>query len=79
MTNHVHLLIIPMQEYGISTLMQSLGKRYVQYINKTYKRTGTLWEGRYKAGLVDSQKYLLICMWYIGLNPVRASMVLMVH
>lgn len=58
MTNHVHMLITPMQKYGISALMQSLGKRYVQYINKTYKRTGTLWEGRYKASLIDSQQYL---------------------
>ena len=75
MTNHVHMLITPMQEYGISALMQSLGKRYVQYINKTYKRTGTLWEGRYKASLIDSQRYLLTCMCYIELNPVRANMV----
>lgn len=75
MTNHVHMLITPMQDYGISALMQSLGKRYVQYINKTYQRTGTLWEGRYKASLVDSQRYLLTCMRYIELNPVRANMV----
>jgi putative transposase len=75
MTNHVHMLITPMQEHGISALMQSLGKRYVQYINKTYRRTGTLWEGRYKASLIDSQHYLLTCMRYIELNPVRANMV----
>ena len=75
MTNHVHMLITPMQEHGISALMQSLGKRYVQYINKTYKRTGTLWEGRYKASLVDSNGYLFSCMRYIELNPVRANMV----
>lgn len=74
MTNHVHLLITPMQDYGISALMQSLGKRYVQFINHTYQRTGTLWEGRYKASLVDSQAYLLTCMRYIELNPVRAGM-----
>lgn len=75
MTNHVHMLITPMKENGISLLMQSLGKRYVNYINKTYKRTGTLWEGRYKASLIDSQRYLLTCMRYIELNPVRAGMV----
>lgn len=75
MTNHVHLLITPMQEYGIPAVMQSLGKRYVQYINRAYKRTGTLWEGRYKASLIDSQQYLLSCMRYIELNPVRAGMV----
>jgi putative transposase len=72
MTNHVHLLVTPMQEYGVSACMQSLGKRYVQYINRTYRRTGALWEGRYKAGLIDSRAYLLTCMRYIELNPVRA-------
>ena len=75
MTNHVHMLITPMQDNGIPALMQSLGKRYVQYINKTYRRTGTLWEGRYKASLVDSHRYLFSCMRYIELNPVRANMV----
>ena len=55
--------------------MQSLGRRYVRYINTTYRRTGTLWEGRFKASIVDSEAYLLSCMHYIELNPVRASMV----
>lgn len=75
MTNHVHLLVTPMVDYGISQMMQSLGRRYVYYVNKTYRRTGTLWEGRYKSSLVDSDAYLLTCMRYIELNPVRASMV----
>jgi len=75
MTNHVHLLVTPMVEYGISQMMQSLGRRYVYYINKLYKRTGTLWEGRYKSSLVDSDRYLLTCMRYIELNPIRANMV----
>lgn len=75
MTNHVHLLVTPFKDLGISLMMQSLGRRYVKYINHTYQRTGTLWEGRYKASLVDSEKYLLICMRYIESNPVRASMV----
>ena len=75
MTNHVHLLVTPMAEHGISQMMQALGRRYVYYINKAYKRTGTLWEGRYKSSLVDSDKYLLTCMRYIELNPVRAQMV----
>jgi len=75
MTNHVHLLVTPMQEHGIGEMMQALGRRYVYYINKTYRRTGTLWEGRYKASLVDSEAYLLSCMRYIELNPVRAEMV----
>jgi len=75
MTNHVHLLVTPMADFGISQMMQALGRRYVYYINKTYKRTGTLWEGRYKSSLIDSDKYLLTCMRYIELNPVRANMV----
>jgi len=75
MTNHVHLLVTPMQEQGIGEMMQALGRRYVYYINKTYRRTGTLWEGRYKASLVDSDACLLTCMRYIELNPVRAEMV----
>ncbi len=75
MTNHVHLLVTPMKGSGVSQMMQALGRRYVYYVNKTYKRTGTLWEGRYKSSLIDSDKYLLTCMRYIELNPIRASMV----
>ena len=75
MTNHVHLLVTPMSDYGVSQMMQALGRRYVCYINKTYNRTGTLWEGRYKSSLIDSDAYLLTCMRYIELNPVRARMV----
>lgn len=75
MTNHVHLLVTPMVEQGVSQMMQTLGRRYVYYINKTYKRTGTLWEGRYKSSLIDSDCYLLTCMRYIELNPIRAAMV----
>jgi len=75
MTNHVHLLITPLGEDGIGKVMQMLGRYYVQYYNYTYKRTGTLWEGRYKATLIDSASYLLTCMRYIELNPVRAGMV----
>ena len=75
MTNHVHLLVTPMIEHAIPQCMQALGRRYVRYINHTYKRTGTLWEGRYKSSLIDSDHYLLTCMCYIELNPVRANMV----
>jgi putative transposase len=75
MTNHVHLLVTPLVECGISKLMQALGPRYVRYVNKRYKRSGTLWEGRYKSSLIDSDRYLLICMRYIEMNPVRARMV----
>ena len=75
MTNHVHLLVTPHDCDSISKMMQSLGRYYVQYFNYCYKRTGTLWEGRYKASLIDSENYLLICMRYIELNPMRAGMV----
>jgi putative transposase len=73
MTNHVHLLVTPETEKGVSQLMQSLGRYYVMYINKTYQRTGTLWEGRYKSTLVDSANYFLLVSRYIELNPVRAD------
>ena len=75
MTNHVHLLVTPTSEHSISHFMQDLGRKYVKYMNATYRRSGTLWEGRYKASLVDSEAYLLTCMRYIELNPVRANMV----
>ncbi|GAB7562007.1 transposase [Methylobacillus methanolivorans] len=75
MTNHIHLLLTPHKQDSISKLMQMLGRYYVQYFNYTYKRTGTLWEGRYKASLIDSEQYALICYRYIELNPVRAQMV----
>lgn len=73
MTNHVHLLITPQTENGIGKMMQMIGRYYVQYFNKKYKRTGTLWEGRYKATLIGTEDYLLTCMRYIELNPVRAK------
>jgi len=75
MTNHVHLLMTPHEDQSISKVMQCLGRYYVQYFNYTYHRTGTLWEGRYKAALIDSENYLLTCYRYIELNPVRAAMV----
>ena len=75
MTNHIHMLITPHAENNISKVMQSLGRYYVKYFNSQHRRTGTLWEGRYKATLLDSEQYLLVCSRYIELNPVRASMV----
>jgi putative transposase len=75
MTNHVHLLVTPATTDGVSRLMQYVGRRYVPYINHTYGTSGTLWEGRYKASLVQEDRYLLTCMRYIELNPVRAEMV----
>jgi putative transposase len=75
MTNHVHLLMTPNDQGGIGRLMQALGRRYVRHFNDRYQRTGTLWEGRYRAGPVDGEAYLLRCHRYIELNPVRAGMV----
>ena len=74
MTNHVHLLMTPQHEDSIAKVMPSVGRKYVRYINGTYKRTGTLWEGRYKASVIQSELYLLRCYRYIELNPVRAGM-----
>lgn len=75
MTNHIHLLATPGPADSISKVFQSVGRKYVQYFNYTYKRSGTLWEGRYRATVVDSERYLLTVMRYIELNPVRAGMV----
>ena len=75
MTNHVHILLTPKYDGGLSCMMQSLGRKYVRYFNYTYGRTGTLWEGRFKSSVVDSERYLLTVYRYIELNPVRASMV----
>ena len=74
MTNHVHLLITPATTGAISRMMQAVGRRYVGSFNARYRRTGTLWEGRFKAALVDTDRYLLTCYRYIELNPVRAHM-----
>jgi putative transposase len=75
MTNHVHLLLTPRKAQAVPRLIISLGRRYVQYINRTYRRTGTLWDSRYKSSLVQAETYLLACQRYIELNPVRAAMV----
>lgn len=75
MTNHVHLLVTPRSADGIPKMIQMLGRYYVQYFNSTCHRSGTLWEGRYKACLIDSETYALTCYRYIELNPVRAGMV----
>ena len=75
MTNHVHLLITPTQPTTISNIMKVVGSRYVFYMNKTYQRSGTMWEGRHKSSVVDSEHYLLKCYRYIELNPVAAGMV----
>ena len=75
MTNHVHLLLSPASIDGISKVMSLLGQQYGVYVNSTYRRSGTLWEDRHKASIVDAPEYLLKCYRYIELNPVRAGMV----
>lgn len=75
MTNHVHVLLTPTTHLGAGSLMKGLGPRYVQNINRTYQRTGTLWEGRYLSCIVQHESYLMACYRYIEMNPVRAGMV----
>jgi len=75
MTNHIHLLLTPMQDESVSRLMQSLGRRYVGYFNYAYARTGTLFGGRFRSSLIQTDEYFLTCLRYIELNPVRAGMV----
>jgi putative transposase len=75
MINHTHLLVTPGSERSLPRVMQAMGRGYVQALNKKYGRTGTLWQGRYKASLVQDDGYLLTCYKYIELNPVRAGLV----
>jgi putative transposase len=75
MTNHLHLLATPQDDVGLPLMMQHVGRSYVRRFNKTHQRTGTLFEGRYKSTLIQTERYLLACMAYIDLNPVRAGMV----
>lgn len=75
MTNHVHLLMTPQDGEGISQVMKVVASRYAYHMNKSYQRTGTLWEGRHKSSVVDTDKYLLTCYRYIEMNPVAAHMV----
>ncbi len=75
MTNHVHLLLTPKTSQNLGQLMKRLGQRYVQYVNRTYRRSGTLWEGRFRSCLTQEERYVISCYRYIELNPVRAGMV----
>jgi putative transposase len=75
MSNHMHLLATPQTQEGIPQMMQAVGRRYVRYFNQRQQRTGTLWEGRYRSTLIQAERYLMACMAYIDLNPVRAGMV----
>lgn len=74
-TNHVHLLLTPEKADSAAVLMKHLGQRYVQYVNRVYRRSGTLWEGRFRSCLTQSEDYVLACYRYIELNPVRAGLV----
>jgi putative transposase len=74
MTNHVHLLLTPTTADACPSLMRDLGQRYVQYYNRRYDRSGTLWEGRFRSCVTESARYVLACYRYIELNPVRAGM-----
>lgn len=75
MPDHVQLLATPKDDESLSHMMRYLGSRYVQYVNRVYRRSGTLWEGRFRSSLIDAEQYLLTCYRYIDLNPVRAGMV----
>ena len=75
MSNHFHLLATPHTADGLPQMMQAVGRRYVRYFNDSQRRSGTLWEGRYKSTLIQTERYLLACMVYIDLNPVRAGLV----
>jgi putative transposase len=75
MTNHFHLVITAGGADSIPRLMQSVGRRYVSHVNREYRRTGTLWEGRYKSTILDSESYVLVCHRYVESNPVRAKLV----
>jgi putative transposase len=75
MSNHFHLLATPETAAGIPQMMQAIGRRYVRNYNLRHARSGTLWEGRYRSTLIQAERYLLACMVYIDLNPVRAGMV----
>lgn len=75
MDNHMHLLATPETAEGLPGLMQAVGRRYVRHFNDRHGRTGTLWEGRYRSTVIETERYLLACMVYIDLNPVRAGLV----
>ena len=75
MSNHVHLLVTPQEDDSVSRMMQFLGHQYVRFFNRKYSRTGTLWEGRFRSCLIQSEGYFLVCQRYIELNPVRAGLV----
>jgi putative transposase len=79
MSNHFHLLATPAKRDSVPRMMQQVGRRYVPYFNERSQRTGSLWEGRYRAHLVDSDEYWFRCARYVELNPVRAGIVTAPH
>jgi putative transposase len=77
MENHVHLLATPSTTEALSRMMQALGRRYVSTFNRRHGRTGTLWEGRFRSAVIESERYFLACMRYIETNPVRSGLVVL--
>lgn len=75
MTNHLHLLLTPEHAHSVTALMSRVNQRFVQHVNRKHERTGSLWEGRFRSSLIDSERYFFTCQRYIELNPVRARMV----
>lgn len=75
MSNHFHLMVTPGSAQTLARAIQSLGRRYVRYFNDRYKRTGTLWEGRFRSAVITEDRYWLTCMRYVEMNPVRAGLV----
>ena len=75
MDNHFHLLATPSTAEALPLMMQAVGRSYVRYFNNRHGRSGTLWEGRYRSTLIETERYLLACMVYLDLNPVRAGIV----
>ncbi|GAC1406381.1 MAG: transposase [Burkholderiaceae bacterium] len=73
MSDHIHLLVSPADLTGLARTMQWIGRHYVPYFNQKYGSIGTIWQGRYKAAVIDSERYFLVCSQYIELNPVRAG------
>lgn len=74
MANHFHLLATPRDDKALPQMMQAVGRSYVRYFNNLHGRTGTLWEGRYRSTVIEAEKYLLMCMAYMDLNPVRQGL-----
>jgi putative transposase len=73
MPDHLHLLATPSDDVGLGRMMQWIGRHYVPYFNQKYGRAGTLWQGRYKATVIDTERYFMACSAYIELNPVRSG------